>query len=226
MGLRAGHSKPRSALEIRGTQAWHPICTRDYYNISNWLKSTPFSTKSSTFSPLIHTTEPDHKAIEQTFSTLSPSAMVANRHVSMALPTSAKAAGTYHLLPGNRAFTVDEQAPRSVASVDLSAHSSGISQSADRASCLNIMQLLCLITDGSFRVRYGHFTGASRDEHQQKCRSDYLCSSAPRAAPCSGNRRTMQRSIDVDTRVSVDYTAAYRPIGKRDEHYVYLAIVP
>src|SRR5215211_6182613 len=69
MGLRAGHSKPPVCSQIRGTQAWHPICTRAYYNISNWLKSTPFSTRSSTICPLIHTTESDQKAIEHMFST-------------------------------------------------------------------------------------------------------------------------------------------------------------
>ncbi len=56
---------------MKGTRAWHPICTSLYYNISNWLKSTPFSTRSSTFSPLIHTPIPLWKAIEHMFSTIT-----------------------------------------------------------------------------------------------------------------------------------------------------------
>lgn len=43
---------------------------RNYYNISIWLKSTPFSTRYSTLFPLIHTTESVPKAQERTFYTL------------------------------------------------------------------------------------------------------------------------------------------------------------
>src|SRR5204863_415482 len=82
MGLSAGDSKPQNAL-VRGTRAWHPICSRCYYIISKRLKSTPLSTDYSTCFALIHTRESDQNALEQTYSTTG---METLRRVIAAVP--------------------------------------------------------------------------------------------------------------------------------------------